>query len=92
MNKVIYEFYYNVGSYKFDNCFKCVVEKETEKMLYGNVFYESGVPYNSRFAINKSNLNHIHQIVNERKGLIYRVQVEDNDIKKCRMESGQDYF
>ena len=89
MDKIIYEFYYNVGRCEFDNCYKCVVDKETEKMFYGEVFYESGVSYNSRFAINKDKLNQIHQKIDERNGLFYRVQVEGENIKEARRRAGK---
>ena len=89
MDKVIYEFYYNVGHYGIDTCYKCVVDKETEKMFYGNVFYESGIPYNSRFAIKKDNLNQIHRKIDERNGLIYRVQVESDNIKEAKRKAGK---
>lgn len=89
MDKVIYEFYYNVGHHNFDNCYKCVVDKETEKMLYGDVFYESGVPYNSRFAINKDKLNQIYRKIDERNGLFYRVQVESDNIKDAEQKASK---
>ena len=89
MDKVIYEFYYNVGHHSFDTCYKCVVDKETEKMLYGDIFYKSGVPYNRRFAINKSNLNQIHRSISERNGLFYRVQVESDNIKDAERKAGK---
>lgn len=89
MDKVIYEFYYNVGQNYFYSCYKCVVDKETEKMFYGKVFYESGVPHNSRFAINKSNLNQIRQKADERNGLFYKVQVEGDSIKDAKRKAGK---
>ena len=89
MDKIIYEFYYNVGHQEFGSCYKCVVDKETKKMFYGDVFYESGVPYNGRFAINKDKLNQIHQKMDERNGLIYRVQIESDNIKEARRTAGK---
>ena len=89
MDKIIYEFYYNVGHCAFDTCYKCVVDKETKKMFYGDVFYESGVPYNSKFAINKDKLNQIHRKIDERNGLIYRVQVESDNIKDAKRKAGK---
>ena len=86
MDKIIYEFYYNVGRYDFDNCYRCVVDKETEKMFYGDLFYKSGIPYNRRFAINKRNLNRVHQSSNN-DGLFYRVQVESDDIKDAERKA-----
>ena len=88
MSKVIYEFYYNVGRYGFDSCYKCIIDKETDKMLYGDLFYKSGIPYNRRCAINKSNLNRIHQSSNN-EGLFYRVQVESDNIKDAEIEAGK---
>ena len=89
MERIIYEFYYNVGNYAFDTCYKCVVENETGKMFYGDVFYESGIPHNSRFAIKKDNLNQIHQKIDERNGLIYRVRVESDNIKEAKRKAGK---
>lgn len=89
MDKTIYEFYYNVGHYAFDTCYRCIVDKETEKMFYGEVFYENGVPYNSRFAINKDKLNQIHRKIDERNGLFYRVQIESDDIKDAERKAGK---
>ena len=76
MSKIIYEFYYAVGGCDFNTCYDCVIDKETDKMLYGDVFYASGVPYGKRFAINKEGLNQIHTIIDQRRGLVYRVQVD----------------
>lgn len=87
MSKVIYEYYYVVGSYSFSSCYDLVVDKETNKMLYGNIFYPSGVPYNKRFAINKNNLNQIYQIKDEHHGLVYRVQVESDDRKNAEQKA-----
>lgn len=81
MNKVIYEFYYIVGSHAFNNCYDLIVDKETNKMFYGNVFSPNGVSLNRRFAINKENLNQIYRIIDERRGLVYRVQIESDDRK-----------
>ena len=87
MNKVIYEYYYIVGSYGFNSCYDLIVDKETNKMLYGNIFYPSGVSCNKRFAINKENLNQIHRIINDRHGLVYRVQVEGKNRKDAEKKA-----
>lgn len=81
MGKVVYELYYIVGGCTFSTGYNCVVDKETNKMLYGDIFYQSGVPYGKRFAINKENLNRIHTIIDQRRGLVYRVQVEGDNRK-----------
>ena len=87
MGKIIYEFYYAVGDSVIRTCYDCVVDKETDKMLYGDVFYESGVPYGKRFAINKESLNRIHVIIDQRNGLVYRVQVEGDNRKDARKKA-----
>ena len=87
MNKVIYEFYYAVGDSVIRTCYNCVVDKETDKMLYGDVFYASGIPYNKRFAINKENLNRIHSIIDQRNGLVYRVQVDGDSRKEAEKQA-----
>ena len=87
MRKVIYEFYYAVGDSVIRTCYNCVVDKETAKMLYGDVFYTSGVPYNKRFAINKESLNRIHTIIDQRNGLVYRVQIEGDNHKDAEKKA-----
>jgi hypothetical protein len=47
-----------------------IVDKETEKMYYGVVL-------NARFAVNKGNLNSVHEIVDRKHGTVYRVQIDD---------------
>ena len=89
MDKIIYEFYYIVGDYGFNTCYNCVVDKETNKMLYGDVFYKSGAPLGRRFAINKENLNQIHRIFDKTYGLIYRVQVEANTKNEAETKAKQ---
>lgn len=89
MDKIIYELYYRLEQDCFHSCYKCVVNKETEKMFYGDVLYENGVSYNARFSINKSRLEQIHRIVTK-DGLSYRIQleadsVEDAKIKACKI-------
>ena len=81
MNKVIYEFHYVVGGCNFNACYDCIVDKETNKMLYGNVFYQSGTPSGQRFAINKENLNQVHSSIDRYRGLVYRVQIDSKSRK-----------
>ena len=87
MGKVIYEFYYVVGSCGFSNGYNCVVDRETNKMLYGDIFYQSGIPYGKKFAINKESLNRIHSIIDQRRGLVYRVQVEGDNRKDAEKKA-----
>jgi hypothetical protein len=86
MSKTIYEFYYIVGEHGFDSCYDCVVEKETNKMFYGNVF-KNGEKLAQRFAINKENLNQIHRIINKYHGLMYRVQIESSNYDDARKKA-----
>lgn len=78
MSKILYEFYYVVGGWEFSSYYKLIVDRETEKMLYGDVFEESGDKW-GRFAINKSNLNCVHEFHSASKGTAYRLQVDDSD-------------
>lgn len=78
MPKILYEFYYVVGGWDFSSYYKLIVDRETEKMLYGDVFEESGDKW-GRFAINKGNLNCVHEFYSASKGTAYRVQVDDSD-------------
>lgn len=86
MSKVIYEFYYVVGSCCFNNCYECIVDKETDKMLYGDVF-KGGVKYGTRFAINKTNLNQLHVSTDHKKGLVYRVQIDCDNRKNAEKQA-----
>ena len=81
-NKIIYEFYYMVGLTDFSSCYKLIVDKETEKMLYGNALYE-GITPSGRFSVNKSNLNQVYEKIDRHKGLVYRVQVDDDNYKSA---------
>ena len=78
--KTIHEFFYNVGSNKFLSHYNIIVDRETEKMLYGAVFDDEGNSY-SRCSINKSNLNKICSFVDRNRGTIYRIQLDENDRK-----------
>lgn len=69
MNKVIYECYYVVGWNRFHSCNKMIVDRETDQMYYGVVL-------NARFAVNKGNLNEIHEIRDRKYGTVYRVQID----------------
>lgn len=81
-NKIIYEFYYIVGLTDFSSCYKLVVDKETKKMLYGNALYE-GITQSGRFSVNKSNLNQVYEKIDRRKGLVYRIQVDDSNYESA---------
>ena len=81
-NKIIHEFFYMVGYTHFAKHYELRVDRETNKMLYGQAFHE-GKLCSDRFAINKSTLNKIHQMFNQRNGLVYRLQIDDGDYKKA---------
>lgn len=75
--KVIHELYYIVGHKDFASHYKLVVDKETEKMLYGDALNNSGNAY-GRFAIKKSNLNEVQKIIDRKYGLVYKILIETN--------------
>lgn len=74
--KVIHEFYYVVGHKDFHSHYKLAVDRETEKMLYGDVWHDTGNK-SGRFAIKKDNLDKITEIVDKKYGLVLRVQLEE---------------
>lgn len=76
--KIIHEFYYVVGHKDFHSHYKLAVDRETEKMLYGDALNNEGKAY-GRFAIKKSNLNKITEITDKRYGLVLRIQIEERD-------------
>lgn len=76
--KVIHEFYYVVGYKDFSNHYTLKVNRETEKMLYGNVFTDKCVQCDN-FAVNKRNLNVVREIVDRKYGLVYKLQIEDTE-------------
>lgn len=75
--KTIHEFYYIVGFKDFTKHYELVVDRETEKMLYGNVFLE-GMIECGRFAVNKSNLNKIQEVIDRKYGLVYKIQIDES--------------
>jgi hypothetical protein len=75
--KIIHEFYYVVGLKDFSNHLILKVDKETEKMMYGEMFYHEGVRY-GRFALNKRKLNAVDSVVDSKYGTVYRVYVDEN--------------
>ena len=77
-NKVIHEYYYCIGHTDFIQHNELVVDKATEKMLYGTAFDE-GVIKCGRFAVRKENLNQIYEQIDRRRGTVYRIQIDDSD-------------
>ena len=77
-SKIIHEYYYCIGHTDFIKHFELVVDRETEKMLYG-VAFDEGIIKGDRFAIRKEDLNKICGQIDRRRGTVYRVQIDDND-------------
>lgn len=86
MNKIIHEYYYIVGCSDFKKRYDLIVDKETDKMLYGKAFAE-GVLDSGRFSIKKDDLNKVYEITGSRNGLVYRVQIEGNDCKETQKKA-----
>jgi hypothetical protein len=88
MNKVIHEYYYIVGCSDFKNRYDLIVDRETEKMLYGTA-YLWGVQSSggSRFSVKKEDLNKVHEITGNRNGLVYRIQVEGDDYEETKKKA-----
>lgn len=84
--KVIYEFYYVVGHANFHSHYELIVERETEKMLYGDALNNEGNAY-GRFAIKKSNLNEVQKIIDRKYGTVYKVQIEENEKETARLKA-----
>ena len=82
--KIIHEFYYVVGHVNFHSCYKLVVDRETEKMLYGDALNNEGNAY-GRFAIKKENLNKVQKMADRKYGTVYKVQVEENERETARL-------
>lgn len=80
MDKTLYEYHYSIGTSRV-TCYKLVVERETEKMFYGNVFLDD-TNTGHRFAVNKTNINHLKQYVVKNKGTAYKVVVESDNHKQ----------
>ena len=78
MNKIFYEYEYTFGSTVASE-YRLVVEKETEKMLYGKRFiWDTPI---ENFAIKKEslNLNKIKECNSPYSGSIYKVIVEEEN-------------
>lgn len=82
--KVVYEFYYIVGQADFHSCYKLIVDRETEKMLYGDALNNEGNAY-GRFAIKKNNLNQVYKIIDRKYGTVYKVQIKENEKETARL-------
>lgn len=76
--KVVHEFYYVVGFTDFSRYYQLVVDRETEKMLYGNVFFE-GIEQCGRFSVNKNKLNEVQEVVDRKHGTVYKIQIEEGN-------------
>lgn len=76
--KIIHEYYYCIGHTDFIKHYELVVDKETDKMLYGTAFDE-GIIKGSRFAVRKAELNQIYEQIDRRRGTVYRIQIDDSD-------------
>jgi hypothetical protein len=84
--KIIYEFYYVVGHEDFASYYKLAVDRETEKMLYGNALNNEGNVY-GRFAIKKSNLNEVQEIIDRKYGIVYKIQIDEANEQQARLEA-----
>lgn len=82
--KVIHEFFYVVGHADFHSYYKLIVDRETEKMLYGDALNNEGNAY-GRFAIKKNNLNQVYKIIDRKYGTVYKVQIEENEKETARL-------
>jgi hypothetical protein len=76
--KIIHEFFYVVGHKDFISHYELVVDRETEKMLYGNICLE-GIIECGRFSVKKSNLNKIQEVIDRKYGLVYKVQMDESN-------------
>ena len=84
--KIIHEFYYVVGHKDFHSHYKLTVDRETEKMLYGDSLNNEGKAY-GRFAVKKSNLNVVQTIIDRKYGTVYKIQIEENLKTDARMKA-----
>ena len=74
--KIIYECFYKVGANHFNSIFELVVDRETEKMLYGEVFLAKDRQDKwGRFSLNKHELSEVKEIIRSNKSCL-RVRVE----------------
>ena len=84
--KLIYEFYYVVGRKDFHSYCKLAVDRETEKMLYGDALNNEDEVY-GRFAIKKENLDKVQKVVDRKYGTVYKVQVKENEKETARLKA-----
>ena len=84
--KTIHEFYYVIGLDDFSTHNILKVNRETDKMLYGDVLDYAGVPF-GRFALNKRKLNVVDSISDRKYGLVYRVQIDDSSETEARVKA-----
>lgn len=82
MNKIIHEYWYSFGESDFRTRYDLVVDKETEKMLYGTTLFNGRD--RGRFAVKKANLSDVIEFVDAKNGTCYRIQIIDDgsDTKK----------
>ena len=82
MNKIIREYWYVFGESDFRTRYDLVVDRETEKMLYGTTLFDGKDC--GRFSVKKANLNDVIEFVDAKNGTCYRIQMIDDgsDIKK----------
>lgn len=81
-NKIIHEFYYIVGDVEFVSHYTLVVDRETNKMLYGTVIADDGSSC-SRFAVKKCNLGQIQTGVNRKRGLVWHLQIAESEYEQA---------
>ena len=90
MNKILYEYYYVVGHRDFESYYILRVDRETEKMYYGEVFSPNKTATKgNRFSIKKENLDSVYEITNTNHGLVYRVQVDAEDEYAAKAKAKQ---
>jgi len=84
--KILYEFYYVVGCNDFSKHYRLVVDRETEKMMYGISFDGTGYKC-GRFSVNKSNIDCIYELSDRKVGTVYRVQIDDSDFASAHSKA-----
>lgn len=87
--KVIYEYFYRIGDNHFESVFELIVDKETDKMLYGVAVAGKNREYNwGRFSVHKDKLNKTKKVKRNNESLL-RVQVEANSKEEADTKAGQ---
>ena len=87
--KTLYEYHYAIG----DTCatdYKLVVDRETNKMFYGNVFVWDNCI--GRFSVKKENLNKLTQYIDRSHGTICKVIVDAENHKAAATQIIRDYL